>query len=162
MRRVPDLRDKTYLLVDMPREEARYFVRWRGSYEFACPLNLLYAKSRDKNQLNRLYAESMDIALNNDTQKEYSYWANADKEEVRYDSFKGSQSYYPRNLIITSYHHGLLSLNEEICQAGKNCTNDIKNLLPRIAAGQVLYKADTSGFPFRWIIGTEPDSSERL
>ncbi len=156
MRQVPEIRDKTYLLVDMPREAGHYLGNWRGSYEFACPLNLLYARSRDKDEINRHYAESMEYAFGNGATEECSYWANADKKEVQFESFKGLQIYYPKNLIIVSYHQGFLSLNGEICEAGRNCTKDIKLLLPHIAAGQILYKMRTAEFPFRFIIGCEP------
>lgn len=153
--RVPDLEDKTYLLIDMPRKEKHYFGEWRGIYEFSAPLNLLYAKSRDKNMVNRFYAGCTSIASDD------SYLSNADKKEEATGAFIGPQTYYPKNLIIASYRNGSLLLNDEICRPGRNCTDDIRILLPHAAPGQILHKSFVSKFPFRWIISPEWGNADK-
>ncbi len=107
--RVPSLKDNTYFVVDMPRYREDYFGQWRGSYEFAAPLNLLYSKDA-AGSMDRYYAESVDNAL--DRTIEWSYINNRNKLVVEYLSYKGMQRYYPGKLLLASYQNNELFLHD--------------------------------------------------
>ena len=130
---VPDIKDKTHLLVDMPREEKSYFGMWgEGIYEFGCPLNLLYAKTRDRSQLHKHFAMVLADAFNKNNST-FFYPKNKDREEVSFDSCMGIYKYYPKNLIIVSYRNGRLYLNKD--------------------RDRIIHENDGSTYPFRGILG---------
>jgi len=149
--RVPDIKDKTCLLVDMPREEGSYLGGWRGSYEFAGPLNLLYAKSRAGEEINNHFAESLDVEYDERTGFLYVINIKMGEGEMRFETFKGTQSYCPRNLIVTYYRKGHLSLNDEIKTAAVGNIGP-ESLLSYTAKDQILHEKRASAFPFRWIV----------
>lgn len=161
MWRVPDIKDGTYLLVDMPREESDYFNVWRGLGEFACPLNLLYAKSRSKEDINNHYAQSFDYTAFYKFAEQF-YLDNMDKQKVEYESYKGTIRYYPRNLMLASYHNGYLYLNHEVDNSNSSRTVNMLPLKTRIAEEQIIYKNSDDKFPYRWILGPEPSEAGRI
>jgi len=154
--RVPDLKDNTYLLVDIPREESEYFTVWRGLGEFACPLNLLYAKSRNKEDINNHFAQSFDYSAFYRFEKQLYYLNSMDEQRVDYECYKGTIQYYPQNLMVASYHKGYLYLNHEVNNSNSSQTVNIDPLKTKLSEDQIIYKNNDKTFPFRWIIGPEP------
>jgi len=148
--RVPDIEDKTYLLIDMPREEEKYFGGWRGSYVFAAPLNLLYAKSREKSEINKNFAESIRV----DTIKDWIMKKELDESEFL--SGKGIQKYYPKNIVVASYKDTCLDLNHDITKSNQHNQFNINPLIQNSSPNQIIYGEKFVSFPFRWIIGPEP------
>jgi len=127
---VPDVKEKTFLAIDMPREEWAYLGPWKGSFEFAAPLNLIYAKSGKKAEVDNRFAASAEELANKTL--EWSSAKTKDKEEVTFMSFKGPQTFYPKNLMTVSYYDGNMRL-------GKN---------DRVEA-----KKSGTVFPLRWVAG---------
>jgi len=148
--RVPDIKDKTYLLIDMPRKEEKYFGHWRGSYTFAAPLNLLYAKSREKSEINKNFAENVEI----NTIKDWIMKKEVDESEFL--SYKGIQKYYPKNIVVASYKDTYLNLNNDITKSNQNNQVNITPLIQNSSPDQIIYEEKFIPFPFRWIIGPEP------
>lgn len=148
--RVPDIKDKTYLLIDMPREEEKYFGHWRGSYTFAAPLNLIYAKSCEKSEINKNFAEGIRI----DTIKNWIMKKELDESEFL--SYKGIQKYYPKNLVVASYKDTYLDLNDDITKSNQNNQVNINPLIQSSSPNQIINEEKFASFPFRWIIGPEP------
>lgn len=158
MWRVPDIKDGTYLLVDMPREESDYFDVWRGLGEFACPLNMLYAKSSDKKEVDNHFAQSFDYTAFYKTAEQF-YLDNMDKEAVEYDCYKGTVRYYPPKLMLTSYKDGYLYLNHEVDNSNSTRTVNVTPLKTKIADEQIIYDSTNNEFPYRWLLGPEPDKT---
>jgi len=157
-RRIPDLRDKTYLLINMPREEKAYLDGFRGSYEFAAPLNLIYAKSRDKSETDKHFADSVEEASK--PAYEGSYLNNTDGGmEAQCPSFKGIKKFYPKNLIVAAYSGGHVYINEEIAKSDLQNQFNMKALVKNTAPGQIIYDKRSTDFPLRWII--EPELNDR-
>jgi len=155
--RVPDLKEGSYLAIAIPREEHQVFGFWRGGYEFACTLNLLYAKSRDTREINAHFATTLDDAMS-----EYVDWSwikNRDKIEAQYLDFKGIQKIYPRNLLVVSYDKGQLLLNKEI-KAELTRQIPMKELLDRTNPDQIIQKTKDTLFPYRWILDLDKKKNE--
>lgn len=154
--RAPAIRDKTFLIVDMPREEGVYFDGWCGIYEFGGPLNLLYAKSKQKGEVynNIHYAENLGRAL---LESEQHYLKNWNKDEVLFPNFLAPLKYYPHNLLLASYHNGYLYLNNDINK--ENSSQNLVNIDPLVANSkdeQIIYDGTELNYPLRWIMGPEP------
>lgn len=148
--RVPDIKDKTYLLIDMPRKEEKYFGPWRGSYTFAAPLNLIYAKSREKSEINKNFAESIGINTIKD------WIMKKELGESEFLLYKGIQKYYPKNIVVASYKDTYLNLNNDITKSNQNRQVNINPLIQNSSSNQIIYEEKFVSFPFRWIIGPEP------
>ena len=147
-KRVPEIKDNIYLIVIMPRNERLFFGGWRGSYEFSAPLNMIYATSRDKDEVNRHFAEDLDSALNPDW--EGSYASNKNKVACHFESYKGTQKLYPQNLIVASYSNGRLYMNNEIIKAGMK--SDIRDVVAHSSPEQIVYKTRGLSHPLRSIV----------
>lgn len=156
--RVPDIKGNVFLIFDMSRQEYDYLGDWRAASTFSAPLNIIYAKSRDKNEMDKHFSETIGSVFGQeDVSLKVNYLANRDEDEAYYNFYKGAYKYYPKNIIIASYHRGYLYLNGEIDQSK---TSNILNIAPVVLMSsdkQILtHKADNLVFPFRWIIGPEP------
>jgi len=155
IKRVPDLKDNTFLVIDMPREQEDYFGIWRGAYEISAPLNLFYAKSKAKKELNNHYAEGLEVIK--DRQSQLSWQSIKDKEIVEIITFKGKVKVYTKNMIIASFKNGKLSLNKEIAPGliDKDGGFDAAAFLKMINPRQILYRSNAANaplkFPFRKI-----------
>lgn len=158
IRRIPDLKKDTYLAVATPREQRWVFGPWRGGYEFACPLNLLYAKSRDTSEINAHFAETLDNAMSKYI--EPSWINNRDKVEAEWLDFKGIQKIYPQNLLVASYDKGRLLLNKEI-KADLTQQISMKELLDRTNPDQIIQKTEDTLFPYRWILDLDQKRTNR-
>jgi hypothetical protein len=159
--RAPDIKDKTFLIIDMPREEGLYLGNdWCGIYEFGAPLNLLYAKSQQKGEVykNDYFAESLGRAI---LESKQYYLKNWDKEEVSFDSYLVPLKYYPRNLLLASYHNGFLYLNKDISRENSSKRLNLAPLVANLSQRQIIYKHSQHNFPFRWIIGPEPKKAKK-
>lgn len=160
MRRVPDIKDGTFLLVDMPRNEKQYFGWWRGEYEFGGPLNLIYAKSRDKNQTDNHFAQTAESAFNPDD--ECYFLKNQDKVQVEFLSFKGPKRFYPRNLLVALYCDGNFYLNEEAYETGFAGKSHAEFLLGKASADVIIDETKNVDFPLRWIIDNDSEKKGRM
>jgi hypothetical protein len=154
LRQVPDIKDNTYLIVDMPREEKDYFDRWRGDYEFASVLNLLYAKSRADKDINNHFARSTEDKGFN-INRELSYLKMPGDVELEFNSYRGPQKYHPKNLIVASYHNGHLYLNREVNKLNSS-REGLELLSAHSSPDQIIYNNKNVTFPFGSIIGHKP------
>lgn len=159
--RAPAIKDKTFLIVDMPREEIPYFGSdWCGLYEFGGPLNLLYAKSREKGEVynSNHFAESLGRAI---LESEQYYLKNWNKEEVLFNSYLVPLKYYPRNLLLASYHNGYLYLNNDVSKENSSRRVSIEPLVANSSEDQIIYTDSELNYPLRNIIGPEPKKIEK-
>lgn len=159
--RVPEFKDKTYFLIDMPRENKDYFISaWMGHDEFSCPLNLIYAKSRRENDINKHFASSFENGF--DLTVKWNYILNRDRKESFFDIHSGIQPFYPVNLIVASYRKGYLNINEEMNESNTSGMVNVKPLIANAAFEQIIYGDNNFSHPLRWVIGEEPKAlSER-
>lgn len=161
--RVPALKDKTYLLIDIPRENKDYFISaWMGHDEFSCPLNLIYARSTAESDINTHFASSFENAF--DLTVKWSYITNRDKKESQFDIHSGVQRFYPVNLMVASYHNGCLFINEETSESNSSGPVNTGPLVANAAPGQIIYddpNADKVSHPLRWVIGSEPKALKK-
>jgi hypothetical protein len=149
--RAPDLKKGTLLLVDMPRDE--YFTghNWL-ELELTGPLNMLYADSKGINGIGNHYAMGIDL-INLIIEKR-----DSDVESI--DSFN-KYDYYPKNLLIASFHDGVLGINGEIDFSNTKSFANIAPFARRSNPDRIIINNDNKTFPLRWIMGLEPDSVEQ-
>jgi hypothetical protein len=157
VKKAPGIRDGTFLVVDMERHEKAFFRYWRCYVETSGPLNLLYATSRDKTEMDKHYAETFQNAT--DVGCAYSYANNKNKDEVEFEDFKGTQKFYPKKLIAAAYIDGRLYLNNEIVSAGIG--SGIRELAMNASPDQIIYKSRPLPHPLRSVmnIDSQPNNS---
>ncbi|GEM_PF-3738989 len=151
VKKVPEIKKNTYLIVDMPRNEHMFLGEWRGTFEFSAPLNLIYAASRSKDDVNSHFADTFEDAMN--AGSEQSYVNIRDKAEIEFESYKGIQKLYPRNLIMASYHDGRLYLNDEIENSGLGA--EACDAAAHASKDQIIYGNRAASHPLRRIMGFE-------
>jgi hypothetical protein len=142
---IPDVKENTFFIVDMPREQSRYFGPWRGGYELSGPLNMLYAKSDKAGEMHKLYAEEM---LTSD------YESIKDENEIVDESYTGKRvTYYPRNLVYVSFYGGKLEINKPNLQTFKRPPY-YSEMLRRTSRDRIINRSVSAGtFKYRWIMG---------
>jgi len=147
---VPDLKEKTFVIFDLPRKEEIYFEGWRGNYEFAAPLNLIYAKSRSISEVNKNFADAFEIM----DEKLIS-----NKKEDEFDSFKGTQKYFPYNILFVSYLNDNIVINKSTESRGQKRRPELfKKIISRTGNSRIISTGKDGHFPLRWIMGLESSS----
>lgn len=152
--RAPDIKPNTFMIIDMPWPESP----GGGSYVLPPAMNLAYAKSRDKTEIFSHYAYELRNAFRTD---ETNYRAIYNKEIVEFQTFKGLTSFYPKNLIAASYQNGYLYINDEIAEPVSSDWSDVEFMLSNVSEDRIIYKDTGAEFPYRWILGPEPDHDWR-
>jgi len=144
---IPDIKENTFLIVDMPKIEEIYLGHWRGSYEFSAPLNLLYAKSRSIGEVNKNFAEWFNIIT----------WRELpEKKADERDSFKGAQKFYPFNILFVSYWNDVFAINKSADSPYQKIKPVfVKEILSRRTNNRIINTSKNDHFPLRWIIGYE-------
>ncbi len=147
--RVPDIKNKTFLLIDLPRKSIGCFGMWAGTYSFSAPLNLIYAKSENKDDIRKhfsisLYEERLGI-------DHFSFSKIKDKEKVEFLAYNGVRRFHPKNLIVASMINDCLEINDEIKHTY------MRPYISNISSKQISYNNTSTKFPMRWIIGPEPE-----
>ncbi len=152
--RAPDIKPNTFMIIDMPWSEAP----GGGSYVLPPAMNLAYASSRDKTEIFSHYAYELRNAFRTD---ETNYRAIYDKDVVEFQSYRGLMRFYPKNLIAASYQDGYLYINDEIKEPGYSEWSDVEFMISNAARDRITYEDTRSNFPYRWILGPEPEHDWR-
>lgn len=150
--RVPSLKKDTFLLVNMPREEYKYFSVWRGSYVFSGPLNLLYSKS------GILYKEANNHFSRSVEKNETEILGFFDKKSKQQEflSFSGVQKFNLNNIVTASFKDNYLELNSDIYNFSNNEVNFLRYLARESYKEQIVNDNEGYYFPLRWLLGPEP------
>lgn len=157
--RVPDLKDHSFVIIDMPRKEMGLFGPWRSDYEFAAPLSIFYTKATGENNADSHFAESMSDAFD---RKSIIAWVNHwDETAVEYESFKGTKKIYPQNLLVVQYQNGNLLVNEEIQNVLMVQKLEIRPLIARTDPRRIEYGSSDREYPLRMLLGPESLLQER-
>ncbi len=154
MWRAPDIKPNTFMIVDMPWPESP----GSGSYVLPSELNLAYAKSRDRNEIYSHYAYELQNAFRTD---ETNYRGIYNKDIVKFRTYRGLARIFPKNLIAASYQDGYLYINNEITRPANSSWSDVKFMLSNVAEDRIIYEIPESEFPYRWILGPEPEHDWR-
>ncbi|RJR21775.1 MAG: hypothetical protein C4581_01665 [Nitrospiraceae bacterium] len=152
--RAPDIRPNTFMVIDMPWNEAP----GGGSYVLPPGLNLAYAKSGDKKEIFSHYAYELRNAFRTD---ETNYRGIYEKEVVEFQTYRGLTRIYPRNLIAASYQDEYLYLNDEIAEPVSSDWKDVEFMKSLVTEDRIIYDDAVSNFPYRWILGPEPEHDWR-
>jgi hypothetical protein len=149
IKRVPDIKENTFLVIDFPQKPSDYFpYRTLYTYIYTAQLNFLYARSRDKKELNKYFVV--------DATHKFAGPEYFDKKEVGQGfSFKGvERKFYPKNLLVASYHGGEVYLNHEINESNiSGRSSNMSFLVSKSSPGQIIGKDKAANdFPLRWII----------
>lgn len=148
--RAPDIRPNTFMIIDMPWNEAP----GGGSYVLPPGLNLAYAKSRDKKEIFSHYAYELRNAFRKD---ETNYRGIYDKDIVEFQSYRGTARFYPKNLIAASYQDGYLYLNDEIAKPVSSDWKDVEFIVSNAIEDRIIYENHAIKFPYRYVLGPEPE-----
>lgn len=171
MWRVPDMKEGTYLIIDLDREEKFICDEW-APCELMGPLRVLYATSKGENGFAGTSYAFGDIA---DTDRIQTFIKNRYSNTVTVpNNYVASFNYHPKNYVVASYIDEVLSLNGDIkfpdierqenihpfSSKGDSFGEAVRrpNIGPFIAnanADGILMDTKKS-FPFRWVMGDEP------
>ncbi|MBF0472987.1 MAG: hypothetical protein HQK93_04550 [Nitrospirae bacterium] len=151
--RVPQLKEGTSVIIDIPRDEE--FVRGFWEYfSLSGMIDILYAKSNGSKGIAKYYAfDSINLLeiVNQFINKQTNSEINIPPSFLSDEGYKIN----PKNLLVASMKDGYLSIN------GEMDSNDQRfNLKPLMNDyKQIIYNKSETAYPFRWIIGPEPDLS---
>ena len=146
MRRVPDLKKGTLLLVDMDRDIKYVSYDYWHNDELSGALNILYAPSKGKDVLWNYFSDSIIPHITEDFIEKRGLDTAIHKCDYPFQ-------YYPKNLLVASFHDGILSLNGDIDYPNKQI--NINPLVVNSSPDRILI-FNKKQFPFRGIIGAEP------
>ena len=149
--RVPDLKEGTALLIDKDEKDNLHADHWATG-----PLNILYANSKGKKGFKNHVA--MDIILKGDTKQRVIDQRYA--QVAINGSFYGIYNYNPRNTVVASFYNGVLGINGEI-DFPKTKEQAIITPFVNMSNPDRIIIDNNKSFPFRWVIGLEPDSVEQ-
>jgi hypothetical protein len=153
---VPALKEHTFLVVDMEREEKFIASSW-WNYEFSGPLNILYASAKGISGIGTHSAMS-DIILRQETTQ--GFIENRDIDTVKESTFRGDISYNPKNILVASFHDGVLDINGDINFPATDKRVNIDAFINNSLPDRILYDNNKS-YPFRFIIGEEPTVEQK-
>lgn len=150
IKRVPDIKENTFLVIDFPQKPSDYFTfQTHYTYIYTAQLNFLYARSRDKKELNKYFVV--------DATQRFARPEYFDKKEVvgQGFAFKGpGRKFYPKNLLVASYHGGEVYLNHEINESNiSGRSSNMSFLVSKSSPERIIGKDKAAkDFPLRWII----------
>ncbi len=152
--RAPDIQENTLMVIDMPWEESPT----GSSYDLPAFINFAYADSKDN--LKSHFAMSTLNAFRK--QNGFGYYENHKKELHEITIYSGKISYYPQNLLVAQLNpDGLLLFDDEIRGRPWDFKKEVSFLISRATKDRIVYTADNQKFPYRWVLGSEPEHDWR-
>ena len=164
--RVPDLKDKAYVLIDLPRHESHYFKPYFADFS---GINIFYLK--ENGGISNHYAKAVQMSLNERSSR--FFLQDINKAEVHHNSYGGLVSFKKENMIIASMSNSCLRFNDEVkntsrCSSQRHqiinneprlpasCELNLGSLTKHTKKDQIIYNSNNNNNKYRWILGNEP------